>query len=242
MNATKTIYILHENGNEERVEYINVDPERFSRTEAELVSQEKVRIRKSEVHRCDNCGELFVGHAYKPKIYHTPWDKKPAKVEFCSMTCEDNYIQLGSFEEWSYFECSECGRTICIQNPANGWHTQYRAIDSEAGLYICIKCQYEKWLKEGQPVEDFTEKNQIPFLFFDYKDLEDAGYTKHSDFFINGEESVKQFKEKAVNLLQQYKLITNMDRMAYGGSEGYVELYVKPLEAKDGVLKNIIYG
>lgn len=242
MRAIKSSYLLHEDGNEEKVQYINVDSESFSRREAELLSQEKVNVRKAEVHRCRNCRELFVGHTYKPKIYSTPWDIQPAKVEFCSISCEDNYIQLGSLREWSYFECTECGRTICIQNPSNGWHTQYRAIDEEAGLYICIKCQYQKWLKEGQPKEDFTEKEQIPYLFFEYYDLDKAGYSKYADFFIDGAESVKRFKQTAVNLLQRYKLITNMDRMAYGGSEGYVDLYVAPLEAEAGILKEIVYG
>jgi len=158
--------------------------------------------------------------------YETPWDDEPVEKHFCSEECRDEYLYGDDF---AYFYCDYCDREICQQNPRNGWHVQYRTVNGEA---MCLKCYEEYILENGIEREKF-ENNQIPGMFFSWNNIEarEAGYQEVNGYInnhITGEESVKRFCEKAIELIDKgYKAVVAYESMAIGGLEGYVTLLKK---------------
>ena len=158
------------------------------------------------------------------ELFDTPWDED-REVWFCGDECEQLYRCSGDFE---YPECDSCGRAVCTQNPANGWHVQYRD-HSEIGL-VCLRCYQDEILKNGQPRSDYMGKSICGGMFFSYGNLEPkkAGFSEvpgFSDFFICFPESASRYNAKALRLIDSgHKVLTAYERMAIGGLEGYVTM------------------
>ena len=71
-------------------------------------------------------------------------------------------------------------------------------------------------------------------MFFDEKVLEDKGFECIDSFFINSEYSLKVFKSKADEYTKDGAIaVANFTSMGIGGGEGYVELWVKGVDAYD---------
>jgi len=134
-------------------------------------------------------------------------------------------------KDFRYFYCEFCDRSICEQNPANGWHVQVRYLD--AGTPICLKCYEEHILKNGIDRESF-EDGTIAGMFLETSELETAGYKPVPEFIdkhIQRESDAESYCKKALELIDAgYTIVTDYERMAIGGIEGYVTMYARKYE------------
>lgn len=190
------------------------------------------------------CTELdiwcFTDLMHDPELYSRPFDKNPQGSLFsCNFAIDCMKGEVYS-KDFAYFECADCNRTICEQNPSNGWHVQYRHVDGDCGDRICLKCYEEQQFKEGVDIDDVIRKQQLPGMFFNTSDLEREGFevvegwdsvevgmgritsTEPSGVFKRLADARDQgvFKDKIV--------IINYESMAIGGLGGYFSIYVKP--------------
>jgi hypothetical protein len=179
------------------------------------------------------CGFLEKHHHPRggfAELYDTPWDEKPKVRYFHSEECEEAYTKSGSFD---YAECEKCGRTVCEQNPANGWMWQFRN-HPELG-YIDLRCYQKAILEHGQPRSDFTGSQIRGGMFFCWNNTEarEAGFEEvsdYSDFFVQTKDAARDFNRKALELIDSgHKVIIAMERMAIGNLEGYITLMSKPV-------------
>jgi len=176
----------------------------------------------------------FLTRKYYPirsfaELYDTPWESTPRWLFFHSDVCEEAYTRSGSFD---YIDCEGCGRMVCEQNPANGWHIQFR---DHADLgYICLRCYEKEILGNGQPRSDFEGSRIRGGMFFSGDNHEpfNAGFEpvyEFEDYFVNSAESVRRLNEKALDLIDEgAKVVTGYERLAIGGLEAYVTLFAKP--------------
>ncbi|MCI0724478.1 MAG: hypothetical protein L0338_36770 [Acidobacteria bacterium] len=161
-------------------------------------------------------------------LHDTPWDRGPREVFFHNERCEEAYCLSGSFD---YIDCESCGRTVCEQNPANGWHVQFRE-HVDLG-YVCLRCYETEILSNGQPREDFEGSKIDGGMFFSWGNLEPKGagfeeVTGFVDYFVNGAETAKPFNRHALSLIDSgLKVITGYERLAIGGLEGYITMFAK---------------
>lgn len=177
---------------------------------------------------CFLCQEKSALESRTRYAYDTPWDKDPKALKFCSDDCADIYMYE---EPWAYFWCQQCDREITEQNPMNGWMVQYRTVDDEQ---ICLSCYQDKILEEGLEFEKVKiERGEIPGMFFSYGNLEalNSGYEdlpEFKNYFINTQERADELRRKVMDLMGQgKKVVIGYERLAIGGSEGYVTLMVK---------------
>jgi hypothetical protein len=175
---------------------------------------------------CILCLDKKARHSQTRCVYDTPWDEQDTEKPFCSEECAEIYLYEGDF---SYFWCQPCERDICEQHPANGWQIQYRMYDDEQ---ICLRC-YQGLIFENGVEREKLESGEIPGMFFNYGNPEpkQAGYEEvpgFSDYFINDGDKADRFRKKALELMDGgYKVVIGYERLAIGGSEGYVTLMAK---------------
>ena len=178
---------------------------------------------------CMLCEKKKARQSQTRYAFETPWDEEPVVKLFCSDDCGDTYMYE---EPHAYFMCGKCDREVCEDNPKNYWHIQYRDYD---GQMVCLKC-YEDLILENGVEADKLAAGKIPGMFFSYGNLEPlkAGYKEvegFGDFFISNQEKADLFRKKALELMDQGKLVViGYERMAIGGGEGYVTLMVKDKE------------
>lgn len=181
---------------------------------------------------CDFLERRYYALGVTRGLYDTPWEDKPKLKFFHSDECEESYIHPGDF---NFIDCEGCGRTICEQNPANGWHVQFR---DHADLgYVCLKCYEAEILENGQPRSDF-ETSKIGggmFLSWNNTEARDAGFEDVDGFrnyFASGREHARQFNQKALELIDSgYNVITAYERLAIGGLEGSITMMARPKAA-----------
>jgi hypothetical protein len=155
------------------------------------------------------------------EVYETPWDDEPVEKFFCSEECEQYYLYSGDFR---YFICDCCEREICEQNPRNGWHVQYRMYNDAV---LCLKCFEEEMLTNGLSYNNIKD-GDFTGMFFDYKDLEDAGFEEGKVFFINSASTEKLCRKYCLKLKETGHLVlVNFERLAIGGIEGTVSVWFK---------------
>lgn len=200
---------------------------------------------RQERVKCWECGiEGAISNFYKYELYDTPWDDTPRiaylhkripaalkkdspfkYIDSCSELLDDH-----SWADFRYFECVECQRMICEQNPRNGWHTQYRYWGEDGdGEQICLRCYEKEVLENGIPREKF-ENEQLPGMFFSGDNSEplDAGYEKEGTYFVGDATPVCA---KALELIDSgHKVVVGYESMAIGGLEGTVSLFYKKEE------------
>jgi hypothetical protein len=162
------------------------------------------------------------------ELYDTPWQEQGRSVWFCSDECEQAYCFSGDFE---YPTCEACQRQVCTQNPANGWHVQYR---SHADLgEVCLRCYQEEILKNGQPRSDFEDEEIGGGMFFSWgnREAKAAGFEEvdpFRDFHVANLNSVRRYNSHALWLIEGgAQVMTAYERMAIGGLEGYVTMLAR---------------
>ena len=178
---------------------------------------------------CSNCNKKAKKNT-TVQVFNTPWENSPEEKYFCSFECMNEYL-FGD-HDFKYFDCPDCGRTICEQNPLNGWHVQYRF--DNYGEQICLSCFEKEILENGISREKFEEKT-IAGMFFSHGNTEaiDQGYEEISNFqniLIKSQKTVDEYCKKALELIDQgFNVINAYESMGIGGGEGYVTMLAKKL-------------
>lgn len=173
------------------------------------------------------------------EVYESPWDEEPTILYAHDSVCPDGYfescIEALSTPSWSdfYYEfCDGCYRDIVLRNPRNGWHLFFRYTDEGT---FCLRCVEETLLAEGvrgfPSILDGLAHHTVPELFgmfFDDDDLEDAGYRDVDEVFVGSEATARKVADTVVDwYLKGYDVIIAYERMAIGGLEGTVSIWVR---------------
>lgn len=175
------------------------------------------------------------------ELYSRPFD-----------TCTDGSMYICYFsldcmkgqeysKDYAYFECDECNRCICEQNPSNGWMTQYKYHPESDDSRICNKCFQELMFSEGINVEEALRTKQINGSFFSDAEIRDNGFE-----IVDGLESVlvgagysgSQSEEVFFRLLTERLpvvkdkvVLFSIESMAIGGMGGYVTVWARDKQA-----------
>jgi hypothetical protein len=186
---------------------------------------------------CWQCGEpIEINAPYtKIELYDSPYDSSGHEEAFHVENGEQDYdscydrLTDTGWADFRYFDCEICHRMICRQSPRNGWHTQVRLINDGASE-ICLRCYEEDILENGIDQESF-EEGKISGLFLNDADLAEKGFERVEGFHyvhIQSKSSARLYCEKALKLIEDgFIVATNYERMAIGGLEGYVSMWVK---------------
>ena len=168
-------------------------------------------------------------------MWSRPFDSAPGETNFSCYHAYDCMIGGVYSKDFRYFTCECCNRTICEQNPSNGWHVQYRIVNECE--QICLKCYEEDLFKNGVDLDEVLEKETIPGMFFNTSDLEREGFSilKGMDGVMVGSgysnySDPKNFFNKIRGMYEELKdkiVIFEYDTMAIGGMGGYVTVYCK---------------
>lgn len=134
--------------------YMHSDPLSLTYDGGEIESIELTTIELSSDATVE-CEEteltLFQALSVEKEAYSTPWSANPQTLHFGHWHWMDCYMGQVYSKDFAYFDCVECNRTICQQDPSCGWTTQYRDphyLDESSGRlvcsdgegYICTKC------------------------------------------------------------------------------------------------------
>lgn len=189
----------------------------------DLLLQEYPNINLQDIVKCNEFWGVYCFRdlAIKSHLYDTPWDAVPEDAYYsCLFALYCNKGEIYS-KDFAYFDCPDCGRTICEQNPANGWMTQYRYINDEQ---VCLSCLQKKTLVTGILIEeDTTFKEATAYaMFYNYNELSENGWINEGDY---KDEYIDWNKVK--QLAKTNYILINIDRSAIGGLEYYWSLYIK---------------
>lgn len=194
----------------------------------------------TKLDECHECGEPIVrgikaGNKESIqylKVFDDPWATKACHVvlhddndEDGNGSCLEKLFDT-SWSDFRYFHCDECGRVIVRQCLDNGWRS---FVKERNGAEICVKCYQDEILREGHDIDELQDR--VPGEFFVNEEISAFGWSLVpgcEGVHVSGRESVNAILLKARALkMQGRKVLFNIDSMAYGGGEGYVDLYVK---------------
>lgn len=180
---------------------------------------------------CPNYIYIYKDLAIHPDdIYDRPFNKNPEELYFFSIFSMQCFLGEIYQKDFSYKHCESCGRTICEQNPSNGYMLQgHYCNDGES--WECNKCSEERRLEHGISEEDF-EDSDLPGQFFNYEDLTEHGWQKIDDRLVGSGYSGYADPEPTIDLIRKMredgeKILINYGSLAIGGLGGYIEVYTK---------------
>ena len=190
----------------------------------------KTRLRSWEVVK-DSEFDMYIFKelAIDPEFYSRPFDDVPEENYFVNHFAANCYRGIIYSKDFAYFDCDDCGRTICQQNPSNGWISQMHVIDGIGT--ICNKCYEEGALVNG--INDEFDGESIPGQFFNESEILEAGWEKVEDSILAGSGySGHRDPKYAIGLIQKWidagkKVLVNYESMAIGGLGGYISIYIK---------------
>jgi hypothetical protein len=172
---------------------------------------------------------IFKELAIDPEFYSRPFDESPEENHFVNWFAADCYRGIIYSKDFGYSDCEDCGRTICQQNPSNGWHSQMHIIEGYG--CVCNKCYEEKTLKDG--INDEFNGEQIPGQFYNESEILGAGWEKVEDSILAGS-GYSGYKDPncAIGIIKKWidagkKVLVNYESMAIGGLGGYISIYIK---------------
>jgi hypothetical protein len=203
-------------------------------TSAEVGTEERDIETPEDTVTCDEWDIiLFSSEAVLRDLWLRPFDNSPVQHCFASYEAEQGYLGGEYSKDFAYFDCDGCGRTICEQNPSNGWMVQFKLVN-ECELE-CNKCAQERLLQDGVDLEKILdEKKMYDTLFMNTSDLEEAGWTVtniQGALFGSGRsgssDGASIFTELQRIKDDGNKAFIEMDSMAIGGMGGYVTIWEK---------------
>jgi len=192
-------------------------------------TQSHLKRQEEDLTECHNCEQpIYKKDGIATEWYDTPFKKEPVERVFCSNFCADGYKGQIYSKDFAYFTCCECERTICEQNPLNGWHVQWRPLDEGSGEQICLAC-YKKRLLESGLTDEEIASGTMHGMFFNTRDLDEAGFIEHSSHNVKNTDDAKAVSEELKKLKAEGNIVLiNYDRLAIGGLEGFIEVYYRP--------------
>jgi len=211
----------------------------ITRLKFELPISELRQMVAAAMVECDECCEPVRkgGPAsIDLEVWDRPFDDEPRTITLHhsrghasemfrtrSQTCSERIYDT-SWSDFRYFDCAGCNRTICEQNPSNGWHSQYRIVD---GDQLCLKCYEEELMEHGVDRESI-ESGTLPGMFFSGGNPEPlaAGYEPYGDRFVRG--SADTVCQEVLALMDSGRqVVIGYESMGMGGGEGTVSLHSK---------------
>lgn len=201
------------------------------------------RIVKNEVETAV-CNEFdvigFKEKMIESEFYNSPFDSEARQGEYyVSNDAYDAYFGQVYSKDFAYFTCVNCNRSICEQNPKNGYMIQYKIIfDCEQ---ICLKCFELDMFENGVDLDEVLEGQTLKSgSFFSDSELSENGFSPVESFQNElvgmgqiGSRSEKDFFSKmgkvidGEGLRDKDAVIINYESMAIGGLGGYVSLWAK---------------
>jgi hypothetical protein len=181
---------------------------------------------------------LFKDLAVEGHLYSTPWSKEPNKNYYLNDWALDCEIGTIYSKDFAYFDCNDCNRTICEQDPSNGWNVQYRVIDPEEYERVCTKC-YEHHILNFGMNEMICEHKQLSGLFGIQAISQEYGFkiVEPFDNYHIGDAELLIAKAKELDAIGHI-IIVQFDRMAIGGIEGYVTMFSKYAPTNEEIFDN----
>lgn len=185
------------------------------------LSVTELTFREVETVPCHWCETVHV-KGITVDLYDHPHTTEPETVHLCSYYCLDTIQGRNFSKDFNYIECDECGRLICEQSPKNGYMLQFQP--NEFGEYVCNECHRKSVFQNGIS-EDYFDEGRIQSDWHDRSEIEEHGFTRYETYFVtNFEDLHKQVKP----LFENNLVLIENDRIAIGGSEGTVTVWVKP--------------
>ena len=200
-----------------------------------------------QCYECDR--ERPKDATYEYELYSTPWDDVGTTAYLCTDEFGHAEVERENgrevFESWKYyescvevltdngwsdfryFECVRCYRTICEQNPKNGWHVQYR-VDGDDYEQVCLKCYQDEILEYGISRES-VENGELSGMFFNTGELDE--WERVMDYIhIDNSNTVQEVLDNILGWMDEdYKVVIDYERMGIGGLEGYISVYRKKI-------------
>lgn len=187
----------------------------------------------------DVCSEFYGLQCFSalmidPELYSRPFDNSPNGNRYsCQFAVDCDKGEIYS-KDFAYSTCDSCDRTICQQNPSNGWMYQFHDYED---IRICNKCFEEQMFEKGLDLDEILRTKQLDGGFFNKADLEKAGFEIADDLDgvmvgsgHSGYSDPKNFFDrlnKKRDELSGKKIILSFESMAIGGMGGYVTVWVK---------------
>jgi hypothetical protein len=151
------------------------------------------------------------------------WGRTWEHYESCASVLNDH-----GWADFRYFDCVECKRTICEQNPKNGWHQQFKRTTLEE--YICLRCYTEDILEHGIHENLIANRGVGAGVFFNHGNPEviKAGYELLFDFIKVAGTNAEEIKQLCLkNIHEGFKIVICIERLSTMGDEGWVSVYRK---------------
>lgn len=238
-------------GNAHSIELIEV----HTQAEADMLKSQGVLFEDVEteyiiVDKPDDtteCNEFYNLYCFTelmidPEFYSRPFDTAPDGLLYSCWFAVDCMRGSVYSKDFAYFDCDCCNRTICEQNPSNGWMSQGRFYpDDDSCSMICNKCFEEEMFEKGVDVSEVLRCRTIPGTFFVTSELEEKGFFEVEDMqdvlvgagrFGSQDESVffnlLADKEAA---LKDHIVVFNYESMSIGGMGGYISVWAKPKDS-----------
>lgn len=183
------------------------------------------KMQSEDTVSCDEFDSLvlFKDLAYKIELYDTPYSDPRIGYFACYFAKECYWGNVYS-KDYNWFECDNCGRNICEQNPSNGYHVQvhYNFRDYD---YICNQCFSELIISGGMELDDLD--NGIIGTWHGCEDFEKHNWEIVDDIFIRGLHSVECLREKIQKELidNGFDFLIELCRLGLGGFEGSIALW-----------------
>lgn len=171
---------------------------------------------------------MFTERAIHSELYDRPFENEPNDMKFCCNFSYDCMIGRVYSKDFDYEHCQDCERTICLQNPSNGWMVQGH--QNDAG-WECNKCYEERTMPDG--INDEFNGSQIPGQFYNDEDIIENGWTKiHDNILVASGYSGYNDPKHAIGMISDLieagdKVLVNHEAMAIGGLGGYISIYTK---------------
>lgn len=214
----------------------------------ELVSVEPLTIQINDPESTVICDETdvvcFAELAIANQWYYTPYDEKPHDFYFMSCWAADCYKGSEYSKDYGYKTCPCCGRTICEQNPDNGWVGQFRSDpqsdpDNDWADEICSQCFEEEMFESGVNIDKMLETQHITGSWYSSGELEDAGFEKSEDiddYLVGSGMNANNPEQNFFNKIRRMKesgdfnnkiVLFEYGSVAMGGFGGYVTMWYK---------------
>lgn len=169
------------------------------------------------------------------ELYLRPFEVNPHEYNYSSQFAADcDYGNVYS-KDFGYQHCDFCGRDICVQNPSNGWHSQFNYISDHE--MACEKCYQEILMGSGVDIDEMIESRRIHTAWFSDDELREAGYEIYPgwDYVLigmgrTGSRDPEEFwgaLEAIREDLRDKQVVFLTDSMSIGGMGGYVTMYTK---------------
>lgn len=197
--------------------------------------RELVKSLQAPCFACDRLVRKGGQGCYEMEAFDSPFDKVGTTVymhrsapdlgdfgnyfvESCLDLMEDQ-----SWADFRYFTCDHCYRWVCRQNPAQGYHVQYRWLE-DGGDEVCLRC-YEEHILENGVDREAIENGQLPGMFFSSGNPEplEAGYHQILDH-ASDIDFVRDTVLAAMDNGNQ--VVIGYERLGLGGG-GEVSVFVK---------------